>query len=218
MFTATASNTVLRDIKLQFKEKEVKIMSPVSLNRGNIQYNIIKGDNIESLTQNVIKVFENSYETNSLCDCSNKIQPNLTLIINNDPKLLREMYKEFYKNEKIKDHVILWDNTKQTYEMFRHGIKTILLANDDFVVGINIPNLKNIICIGIPPSKEWLYQEGGRVGRNGEESNIIIGHMKKKEKILDNIFDLNIPVNDILNSLKNHNEYIDIANKNYILN
>ena len=218
MFTATASNVVLKDIKLQFKEKEIKVMSPVSLNRGNIQYNIIKGDNIESLIQNVIKVFENSYETNTLCDCSNKIQPNLTLIINNDPKLLREMYKEFYKNEKIKDHVILWDNTKQTYEMFRQGIKTILLANDDFVVGINIPNLKNIICIGIPPSKEWLYQEGGRVGRNGEESNIIIGHMKKKEKVLDKIFDLNIPVQDILESIRNNNEYIDIANKNYILN
>ena len=56
------------------------------------------------------------------------------------------MYREFYKSEKIKDHVILWDNTRQTYEMFRTGIKTILLANDDFVVGINIPNLKNIIC------------------------------------------------------------------------
>jgi len=218
MFTATASNTVLRDIKLQFKEKEIKIMSPVSMNRGNIQYNIMKGDNLDSLVDSIIKVFENSYETNSLCDCSNKIQPNLTLIINNDPKILKEMYKEFYKHEKIKDHVILWDNTRQTYEMFRHGIKTILLANDDFVVGINIPNLKNIICVGLPPSKEWLYQEGGRVGRNGEESNIIIGHMKKKEKILDNIFDLNIPVNEILNSLKNHNEYIDIANKNYILN
>ena len=36
----------------------------------------------------------------------------------------------------------------------------------DQEVGINIPNLRNIICIGIPPSKEWLYQEGGRVGRS----------------------------------------------------
>ena len=218
MFTATASNTVLRDIKLQFKEKEIKIMSPVSLNRGNIQYNIIKGDNINSLMDNIVKVFENSYETNSLCDCSPKVQPNLTLIINNDPKILKEMYREFYKSEKIKDHVILWDNTRQTYEMFRTGIKTILLANDDFVVGINIPNLKNIICIGIPPSKEWLYQEGGRVGRTGQESNIIIGYMKKKDKVIDNIFDLNISVNEILNTIKNSNEYIDIANKNYILN
>ena len=218
MFTATASNTILRDIKLQFKEKEIKIMSPVSLNRGNIQYNIIQGDNINSLMENIIKVFENSYETNSLCDCSPKIQPNLTLIINNDPKILKEMYKEFYKSEKIKDHVILWDNTRQTYEMFRTGIKTILLANDDFVVGINIPNLKNIICIGIPPSKEWLYQEGGRVGRTGQESNIIIGYMKKKDKVIDDIFDLNISVNEILNTIKNSNEYLDIANKNYILN
>jgi len=218
MFTATASNVVLRDIKLQFKEKEIQIMSPVSLNRGNIQYNIIKGDNINSLMNNIINVFENSYETNSLCDCSNKIQPNLTLIINNDPKVLREMYKEFYKNEKIKDHVILWDNTRQTYEMFRNGIKTILLANDDFVVGINIPNLKNIICVGIPPSKEWLYQEGGRVGRTGQESNIIIGYLKKKDKVIDDIFDLNISVKEILNTIKNSNEYIDIANKNYILN
>ena len=218
MFTATASNVVLRDIKLQFKEKEIKVMSPVSLNRGNIQYNIIKGDNINSLMENIIKVFENSYETNSLCDCSPKVQPNLTLIINNDPKVLKEMYREFYKSEKVKDQVILWDNTRQTYEMFRTGIKTILLANDDFVVGINIPNLKNIICIGIPPSKEWLYQEGGRVGRTGQESNIIIGYMKKKDKVIDNIFDLNISVNEILNTMKNSNEYIDIANKNYILN
>lgn len=218
MFTATASNVVLRDIKLQFKEKEIKIMSPVSLKRGDIQYNIIKGDNIDSLIENIIKVFENSYETNSLCDCSTKIEPNLSLIINNDPKILKEMYKEFYKNEKIKDHVILWDNTRRTYEMFRNGIKTILLANDDFVVGLNIPNLKNIICLGIPPSKEWLYQEGGRVGRNGEESNIIIGYMKRKEQVIDNIFDLNIPVNEILGTIKNTNEYIDIANKNYILN
>ena len=218
MFTATASNIVLRDIKLQFKEKEIKVMSPVSMNRGNIQYNIIKGDNISSLMDNVIKLFENSYETDSLCDCSNKIQPNLTLIINNDPKVLRDLYKRFYKNEKLRNHVILWDNTRQTYEMFRHGIKTILLANDDFVVGISIPNLKNIICLGIPPSKEWLYQEGGRVGRSGQESNIIMGYMKRKEKILDNIFDLNIPIKDIYNFIKNNSEYIDIANKNYILN
>lgn len=218
MFTATASNVVLKDIKLQFKEKEIKVMSPVSMNRGNIQYNIIKGDNLDSLIKNVINVFENSYETNSLCDCSTKVQPNLTLIINNDPKILREIYKEFYKHETLKDQVILWDNTKQTYEMFRHGIKTILLANDDFVVGINIPNLRNIICIGIPPSKEWLYQEGGRVGRSDQESNIIIGYMKRKEKVLDSIFDLNIPVNQIHDMIKNNNEYIDIANKNYILN
>jgi len=218
MFTATASNVVLRDIKLQFKEKEIKVMAPVSMNRGNIQYNIIKGDNIDSLIKNVINVFENSYETNSLCDCSTKIQPNLTLIINNDPKILKEIYKEFYKSEVLKEHVILWDNTRQTYELFRNGIKTILLANDDFVVGINIPNLKNIICIGIPPSKEWLYQEGGRVGRSEQESNIIIGHLKKKEKVLDNIFDLNIPIIEILHTIKNHSDYIDIANKNYILN
>ena len=70
-------------------------MSPVSLSRGNIQYNVIKGDNINSLMENVIKVFENSYETNSLCDCSTKIQPNLTLIINNDPKILKDIYKDF---------------------------------------------------------------------------------------------------------------------------
>lgn len=218
MFTATASNIVLKDIKLQFKEKEIKIMSPVSMNRGNLQYNIIKGDNLDSLIDNVIKIFENSYKTNSLCDCSEKTQPNLTLILNNDPKILKEIYKRFYKSEKIKDHVILWDNTRQTYEIFRNGIKTILLANDDFAVGINLPNLKNIVCIGIPPSKEWLYQEGGRVGRDNEESNIIIGYTKKKEKILDNIFDLNIDVNEILSTIKNNNEYIDIANKNYILN
>ena len=218
MFTATASNIVIRDIKLQFKEKEIKIMAPVSLSRGNIQYNIIKGDNIDSLMDNIVKLFENSYETESLCDCSNKIQPNLTLIINNDPKVLKELYKKFYKSETVKNHVILWDNTRQTYELFRSGIKTILLANDDFVVGINIPNIKNIICVGIPPSKEWLYQEGGRVGRTGQESNIIIGYLKKKEKIIDSIFDLNIPINNIYNTIKNNSEYIDIANKNYILN
>ena len=218
MFTATASNVVLRDIKLQFKEKQIKVMAPVSMNRGNIQYNIIQGDSLDSLIKNVINIFENSYETNSLCDCSTKIQPNLTLIINNDPKILKEIYKEFYKNDTLKEHVILWDNTRQTYELFRNGIKTILLANDDFVVGINIPNLKNIVCIGIPPSKEWLYQEGGRVGRSDQQSNIIIGHIKKKGNVLDNIFDLNIDIKEILNSLKNNNEYIDIANKNYILN
>ena len=70
----------------------------------------------------------------------------------------------------------------------------------------------------MPPSKEWLYQEGGRVGRSEQQSNIIIGHLKKKEKILDNIFDLNVSVKEILTNMKNSNEYIDIANKNYILN
>lgn len=218
MFTATASNTVLRDIKLQFKEKEIKIMSPIPLNRGNVQYNIIKEDNIDSLMNNIINLFENSYETNSLCDCATNIQPNLTLIINNDSKILKEMYRRFYKSKILKDHVALWDNTRQTYEMFRNGLKTILLANDDFVVGINIPNLKNIICIGLPPSKEWLYQEGGRVGRMGQESNIIIGHIKRKTKIIDSIFDLNIPADEIFDEVKNSNEYIDIANKNYIMN
>ena len=93
--------------------------------------------------------------------------------------------------------ISLYDNTVNNYKSFRTGRKKVLVTNDDFVVGINIPDLVNLICIGVPPSKEWLYQESGRVGRDFQNSNVIIYLPKKPSELFNKMIDTSFDIKDI---------------------
>lgn len=218
LFTATASKIVIDDIKYQFSNKKINIIQPVPLNRGHINYEFVKVKKIEQIYEDIRKLFRNNYGSNNnwnLKDFASDKEYK-TLVINNDPEILDGLYNKLMNDELLSPYVSMFDDTVQTYKSFRAGNKKILLSNDDFVVGINIPELVNLICIGMPPSKEWLYQESGRVGRAYEKSNVVIYMQDKPSELFDMLMNSTISVDDIMQvSLDDKEINVDISNINY---
>jgi len=86
---------------------------------------------------------------------------------------LQAIYNKLRLVDKIGYYTILFKDTEFEYEQFRNGVKKILLASDSFNIGINIEQIKNVITISNPLSKEWYYQETGRLSRDQKEGNAI---------------------------------------------
>ena len=217
MFTATASMLVIDDITHQFSDKDVEIYQPVGLKRGHINYTIKKVNNLSDIIKDISNIYKKNYKKDNEWDLSEENTcPNKTLIINNDPNILNQIYDELQNNDYILPEISLYDNTVNNYKSFRTGRKKVLVTNDDFVVGINIPDLVNLICIGVPPSKEWLYQESGRVGRDFQNSNVIIYLPKKPSELFNKMIDTSFDIKDILANKELQSELnIDVSNINY---
>ena len=71
--------------------------------------------------------------------------------------------------------------------------KLIMVATTAFGMGIDKPDVKNVIHINLPESLESYYQEAGRAGRNNEEAFATIFTNSSDEQVLKNQFILNLP-------------------------
>ena len=63
---------------------------------------------------------------------------------------------------------------KQTQEDFFTGKTNVLVANDAFGQGINLPNINLLIHYGVPKGMELYMNQFGRAGRNGEPAKCVL--------------------------------------------
>ena len=218
MFTATASELVINDIKNQFSSCEIEIFQPIALDRGNINYQIKKVNSINDIIKDLSNLFSSNYKKGNNWDLNEETAgySNKTLIINNDKEILKQIFIGLQENDYVLPYISQFNDSVGTYKSFRNGSKKVLLSNDDFVVGINIPELVNLVCIGVPPSKEWLYQESGRVGRNLEDSNVIIYIPNKPSDLFNKMIDTSFDIKDLLTKKELQSQLnIDVSNINY---
>lgn len=175
LFSATASQRIKEDLEQQFKPRKLNILQPCPLVREHIQYSFKRFDSETKIFEDIKNIFEKSYETENEYDISDSLEiPRLTLVICNDFSVLSKLYNYLCKSEITIEQSLLYQGEKNKYNSFRLAHKKILLTDDTNLAGINIPFLRNVIIIGFPPSKEWFYQECGRIGRNGEKSNVVV--------------------------------------------
>jgi superfamily II DNA helicase RecQ len=55
------------------------------------------------------------------------------------------------------------------YSNMKNGSIDVLVATKAFGVGVNIPDIRHVIHMGIPQNLSCLVQESGRAGRNGHQ-------------------------------------------------
>jgi ATP-dependent DNA helicase RecQ len=82
-----------------------------------------------------------------------------------------------------------WRNFSQVKrrnaERFKASETTLLVATKAYGMGIDKPNVRYIIHVGIPSSIEGYYQEAGRAGRDRRESICAILHYPSGRRTLD---------------------------------
>ena len=71
---------------------------------------------------------------------------------------------------------------------FKNEKIKVLFATKAFGMGVDIPDIRNTIHYSLPASIESLYQEFGRAGRDGKESNCYINYYPEDKSLFDEVF------------------------------
>lgn len=72
-----------------------------------------------------------------------------------------------------------------SFQRWREGSVKLMVATTAFGIGIDYNAVRYVISYGLPFSLEVYMQQGGRAGRDGLESSVIVFFERKKEAILN---------------------------------
>jgi len=158
--TATATSRVQEDITTQLKLSNPKTYK-ASFNRKNLFYQVKPKDNAYYQLLQYLKGRKNDsgiiycYSRKSADELANKLQ------------------KEGYRA--LPYHAGLKSNLRtETQDKFIKDDVEIIVATVAFGMGIDKSNVRFVIHYDLPKNLETYYQETGRAGRDGEESDCII--------------------------------------------
>ena len=194
--TATATKEVEEDIQKQFKTT-CKVFR-ASFDRPNLYIDVIPLDeNVkkESFLVNLLnRLNGQSIVFVTYRKTSEKISELLNL------KGIKSVYYHAGLNRQIREKI---------QNQFISGECKVIVATIAFGMGIDKPDIRNIIHYNLPQSIENYYQEIGRAGRDGRHSNCFVLFTKNDEHKIRNLISGDWPdekkIKDVISYLKSKN-------------
>lgn len=198
-FTATANYTVVEDIQQQLKIPQQNIFSPIAFEKYNVSYHFQALDSFEDMISRMCEVVQSKIQRNER-----------TLIFTKNDQVSYEVAQAVgYEAD-----VFQKDNT-YAYHLFADEKCKVLVASEELGIGINLPNIQNIIHFGLPVSKNEFVQEIGRGGRADESVNSYVFYLSPVPENMPPILlkrELEIPnISQILDNIDN--DYSDCYRK-----
>lgn len=198
-FTATANYTVVEDIQKQLHIPETNFFSPVAFEKYNVTYHFYQED---TPGDTLLRLKE-------ICETLTAKDQRTIVFTKNDTA--SRMAAEAIGFEAD----IFTHQNPYAYHHFAEGKCKILVTTEELGVGINFPDIRNIIHFGLPLSKNEYIQEVGRAGRANEQVGSYVLFLKNTpsnipEKLLRRDTDIN-DMPDLLQGLSN--DYADIYQK-----
>ncbi|WP_243156450.1 DNA helicase RecQ [Clostridium sp. C8-1-8] len=174
-FTATATSEVREDIAKLLGLQQPKVFIS-GFDRENIKINIIKGANKKHFILDFIK--ENLESAGIIYAATRKEVDSI---------------HEYLSSKSIsctRYHAGLSDDERsRNQEDFVYDRYNVMIATNAFGMGIDKPNIRYVIHYNMPKNIEGYYQEIGRAGRDGEESQAILlfspGDIHTQKYIID---------------------------------
>jgi len=194
-FTATATPKVRDDIRTQLHRPEMDLRV-AGFRRPNLAFSVT----------------ECSSDASKLAEIKRRLKRKVpTIVYTSTRKAVEQLVAEFGCTGY---HAGMSDEArKEAQDRFMNDPCPVLAATNAFGMGIDRPDVRQVIHYNLPGSLEAYYQEAGRAGRDGESADCVLLYAYRDRYVQEFLIDLSNPPPEVVQELYNRLRELSIERK-----